>query len=81
MLLTSAPPGIVLQEVFGRTALSVLQLFLALGIIAAAMLAILAWLLTRSMQETRGLFWAWFIHFWYDMGSSRSCHRRHHPRR
>ena len=25
------------------------------------------WLMGKSMLETRGFFWAWFIHFWMDI--------------
>ena len=32
-----------------------------------AMAFALGWLLARSMVETRGLFWAWFIHFCQDV--------------
>jgi hypothetical protein len=27
----------------------------------------MGWLLAKSMQETHGLFWAWFIHFLQDV--------------
>lgn len=37
------------------------------GIIGVLMSAALGWLLGRSMLETRGLFWAWFIHFVMDV--------------
>ena len=37
------------------------------GIIGVVMSAALGWLLGRSMLETRGLFWAWFIHFVMDV--------------
>lgn len=37
------------------------------GLIGVAMAFALGWLLGRSMLETRGLFWAWFIHFWQDV--------------
>jgi hypothetical protein len=37
------------------------------GIVGVAMAFFLGWLLARSMLETRGLFWAWFIHFWQDV--------------
>jgi uncharacterized protein len=30
------------------------------------MTGFLAWLLGKSMLETKGLFWAWFIHFLPD---------------
>jgi hypothetical protein len=25
------------------------------------------WLSGKAMLETRGFFWAWFIHFWMDV--------------
>ncbi len=37
------------------------------GIIGVLMASFLGWLLGKSMLETRGLFWAWFIHFWQDV--------------
>jgi Type II CAAX prenyl endopeptidase Rce1-like len=37
------------------------------GLIGVAMAFVLGWLLGRSMLETRGLFWAWFLHFWQDV--------------
>ncbi|TLN09851.1 CPBP family intramembrane metalloprotease [bacterium] len=37
------------------------------GIIGVLMAGLLGWLLGKSMLETRGLFWAWFIHFWQDV--------------
>lgn len=37
------------------------------GVVGVAMAFVLGWLLGRSMLETRGLFWAWFIHFWQDV--------------
>lgn len=37
------------------------------GLIGVAMAFFLGWLLSRSMLETRGLFWAWFVHFWQDV--------------
>lgn len=37
------------------------------GVIGVILATFLGWLLARSMQETRGLFWAWFIHFWQDV--------------
>lgn len=37
------------------------------GIIGVAMAAFLGWILGKSMLETRGMFWAWFIHFWQDV--------------
>lgn len=37
------------------------------GIIGVLMAGFLGWLLGKSMLETRGFFWAWFIHFWQDV--------------
>ena len=37
------------------------------GIIGVVMATFLGWILGKSMLETRGMFWAWFIHFWQDV--------------
>ncbi len=37
------------------------------GVVGVLMAAFLGWLLGKSMFETRGLFWAWFIHFVQDV--------------
>jgi hypothetical protein len=37
------------------------------GIVGVLLATFLGWILAKSMQETRGLFWAWFIHFWQDV--------------
>ncbi len=37
------------------------------GVIGVILATFLGWILARSMQETHGLFWAWFIHFWQDV--------------
>jgi membrane protease YdiL (CAAX protease family) len=37
------------------------------GLIGFLMTGFLAWLLGKSMLETKGLFWAWFIHFLPDV--------------
>lgn len=37
------------------------------GIVGVLMAGILGWLLGKSMLETRGMFWAWFIHFCQDV--------------
>lgn len=37
------------------------------GITGVLLAGFLGWILARSMMETRGLFWAWFIHFWQDV--------------
>lgn len=37
------------------------------GVLGVAMAGALGWLLGKSMLETKGMFWAWFIHFWQDV--------------
>jgi membrane protease YdiL (CAAX protease family) len=37
------------------------------GVIGVIMAGFLGWLLGKSMLETRGLWWAWFIHFLQDV--------------
>jgi len=37
------------------------------GVIGVVMAGILGWLLGKSMLETKGFFWAWFIHFLQDV--------------
>jgi uncharacterized protein len=37
------------------------------GIIGACMASLLGWILAKSMIETNGFFWAWFIHFLQDI--------------
>lgn len=37
------------------------------GMVGVLMATFMGWILAKSMQETRGLFWAWFIHFWQDV--------------
>jgi len=37
------------------------------GIVGALMAGFLGWLLAKSMIETNGVFWAWFIHFLQDI--------------
>lgn len=37
------------------------------GIAGVVMAGALGWLLGKSMVETKGVFWAWFIHFWQDV--------------
>lgn len=37
------------------------------GVVGVLLAAFLGWILAKSMQETRGMFWAWFIHFWQDV--------------
>lgn len=37
------------------------------GVIGVIMASFLGWLLGKAMLETRGFFWAWFIHFLQDV--------------
>ncbi|MFZ5882991.1 MAG: CPBP family intramembrane glutamic endopeptidase [Chloroflexota bacterium] len=37
------------------------------GVVGVLMAGFLGWFLGKSMLETRGLWWAWFIHFWQDV--------------
>lgn len=37
------------------------------GILGVIMSTFLGWVLGKAMLETRGFFWAWFIHFWQDV--------------
>ena len=37
------------------------------GIIGVVMATLLGWFLGRSVLETRGIFWAWGIHFLQDV--------------
>jgi len=37
------------------------------GVIGVLMAGFLGWLLGKSMLETRGLWWAWLIHFLQDV--------------
>lgn len=37
------------------------------GVLGAAASVFMGWILSKAMLETRGLFWAWFIHFLSDV--------------
>jgi membrane protease YdiL (CAAX protease family) len=37
------------------------------GVIGVILAFIPGWLMGKAMLETRGFFWAWFIHFWMDV--------------
>lgn len=37
------------------------------GLLGAVMAGFLGWLLAKSIAETEGMFWAWFIHFLQDV--------------
>ena len=65
----------VLEDVIGRNqALWLMAVYFGIGhfygvpygIIGVLMAGFLGWFLGKSMLETRGLFWAWFIHFVQD---------------
>jgi hypothetical protein len=63
------------NPVGGRQALLLMAAYFGLGhyygvpygIIGVIMAGFLGWILGKSMLETRGFFWAWFIHFWQDV--------------
>jgi membrane protease YdiL (CAAX protease family) len=66
----------VLEDVVGRPqALMLMAAFFGIlhfygvpyGMVGVLMAGVLGWLLGRSMVETRGLWWAWFIHFVQDV--------------
>jgi hypothetical protein len=66
----------VLEEPVGKTqALLLMAAFFGIfhfygipyGIIGVIMASFLGWILGKSMLETRGFFWAWFIHFLQDV--------------
>lgn len=37
------------------------------GLIGVALAGFLGWLLAKSITETRGVFWAWSLHFLQDL--------------
>jgi membrane protease YdiL (CAAX protease family) len=37
------------------------------GLVGVALTAFLGWLTGKSMLETKGFFWPWFMHFWWDV--------------
>jgi hypothetical protein len=37
------------------------------GIVGVVLAGFLGWVLGKSMLETRGMFWAWFLHFIQDV--------------
>ncbi len=63
------------NPVGGRQALLLMAAYFGLGhyygvpygIIGVIMAGFLGWILGKSMLETRGFFWAWFIHFIQDV--------------
>jgi len=66
----------VLEDVIGRNqALWLMAVYFGIGhfygvpfgVIGVLMAGFLGWFLGKSMLETRGLFWAWFIHFVQDV--------------
>ena len=66
----------VLEDVVGRNqALYLMAAYFGIGhfygipygVIGVLMASFLGWFLGKSMLETRGLGWAWFIHFWQDV--------------
>ena len=66
----------VLEDVIGRNqALWLMAVYFGIGhfygvpygVVGVLMAGFLGWFLGKSMLETRGLFWAWFIHFVQDV--------------
>jgi hypothetical protein len=66
----------VLEDVVGRhQALYLMAAYFGIGhfygipygVIGVLMAGFLGWFLGKSMLETRGMGWAWFIHFWQDV--------------
>ena len=66
----------VLEDVVGRKhALWLMAAYFGIGhfygipygVVGVLMAGFLGWFLGKSMLETRGLWWAWFIHFWQDV--------------
>ena len=66
----------VLEDVVGRKhALWLMAAYFGIGhfygvpygVIGVLMAGFLGWFLGKSMLETRGMGWAWFIHFWQDV--------------
>lgn len=37
------------------------------GLLGGAMAGLLGWFMGKAMQETKGFFWTWVIHFWQDV--------------
>jgi hypothetical protein len=67
--------SVLLEPVGSRNALRMVAAFFGLGhfygvpygIVGVALAWFLGWILARSMLETRGLWWAWWIHFLQDV--------------
>jgi hypothetical protein len=67
--------ALLLEPVGVRNALRMVAAFFGLGhfygvpygIAGVALAWFLGWILARSMHETRGLWWAWWIHFLQDV--------------
>ena len=67
--------SVLLEPVGPRNALRMVAAYFGLahfygvpyGIVGVALAWFLGWILARSMLETRGLWWAWWIHFLQDV--------------
>jgi hypothetical protein len=67
--------AVLLEPVGARNALRMVAAYFGLahfygvpyGIVGVALAWFLGWILARSMLETRGLWWAWWIHFLQDV--------------
>jgi hypothetical protein len=61
-------PAIVLAAAVNAAYFGILHFYgVPYGYVGVLLAGFLGWLLAKSMLETRGLFWAWFIHFWQDV--------------
>jgi membrane protease YdiL (CAAX protease family) len=71
----AAPISTLLNPVGGQQALLLTSVYFGLAhfygvpysIIGVLITGLLGWLLGKSMLETKGFFWAWFIHFIQDV--------------
>jgi hypothetical protein len=67
--------AVLLEPVGARNALRMVAAYFGLahfygvpyGIVGVVLAWFLGWILARSMLETRGLWWAWWIHFLQDV--------------
>jgi hypothetical protein len=67
--------SVLVEPVGARNALRMVAAFFGLGhfygvpygVVGVVLAGFLGWILGRSMLETRGLWWAWWIHFLQDV--------------
>jgi uncharacterized membrane protein len=71
----ASPLSVVMESIGSRQALRMVAAYFGIahfcgvscGVIGVLLAWFLGWILARSMLETRGLTWAWFIHFVQDV--------------